>query len=69
MASAALAAPIPKAIVPPYRVIGSKTTNLLSVLGHFAEANVLRVTIGGLGSTDFLRIAGRANSYVAAGLF
>lgn len=67
-ASSALAVPIPKAIVPPYRVIGSKTTNLLSVLGHFAEVNVPRVTIGGLGSTNLLRIAGRANPYVAAGL-
>lgn len=67
-ASAALAAPIPKAIVPPYRTIGSKTTNILSVLGHFAEVNVPRVTIGGLGSTNLLRIVRRANPYVAAGL-
>ena len=67
-ASAALAIPIPKAIVPPYRVIGSSTTNLLSVLGRYAEITVPRVTIGGLGSTNLLRIAGRANPYVAAGL-
>lgn len=67
-ASGALAIPIPKAIVPPYRVIGSPTTNLLSVLGRYAEITVPRVTIGGLGSTNLLRIAGRANPYVAAGL-
>jgi hypothetical protein len=60
-ASGALAIPISKAIVPPYRVIGSKTTNLLSVLGHFAEVNVPRIKIGGLGSTNLFRIAGRAN--------
>ncbi|MEO6091559.1 MAG: RHS repeat-associated core domain-containing protein [Novosphingobium sp.] len=67
-ASGVLAIPISKAIVPPYRVIGSKTTNLLSVLGHFAEVNVSRVEFLGRGSTNLLRIAGRANPYVAAGL-
>ena len=67
-ASVASAIPISEAIVPPYRVIGSKTTNLLSVLGHFVEVSVPRVTIGGLSSTNLLCIAGRANPYVAAGL-
>jgi RHS repeat-associated protein len=39
-ASGALAIPISKSLVPPYRMIGEPTTNLLSVLGHYVEINV-----------------------------
>lgn len=63
-ASGLLAIPISKALVPPYRVIGTPTTNLLSVLGHYAEITVPRM----LESTNLLRIAGRANPYVAGAL-
>jgi hypothetical protein len=66
--SGALAMPIPKRAVPPYRVIGSKTTNPLSLLGHFAEVNVPRVKIGTLGSTNLLRIAGALTPNVAAAM-
>jgi RHS repeat-associated protein len=59
--SGALATPIPKTMVPPYRAIGNPNTNVLSVLGHFAEVNVSKVTIGGRGTKNLLRIAGRAN--------
>jgi len=67
-ASGALAIPISKALVPPFRMIGTPTTNLLSVLGHYVEINVPRITIDGLASTNLLRIAGRANPYVAGAL-
>lgn len=66
--SGLLAIPISKSLVPPFRMIGSPTTNLFSVLGHYAEITVPRITIDGLASTNLLRIAGRANPYVAAGL-
>jgi RHS repeat-associated protein len=62
--SALLAIPISKSVVPPYRQIGARTTNLLSVLGHFVEVNVPRI----LESSNLFRIAGRANPYVAVGL-
>jgi RHS repeat-associated protein len=68
-ASGALAIPISKSLVPPCRTIGEPTTNLLSVLGHYVEINVPRITIDGLASTNLLRIAGRANPYVAGALF
>jgi hypothetical protein len=67
--SGTLAIPIPKSLVPPYRVIGERTTNLLSVLGHYVEINVPRIAIDGLASTNLLRIAGRVNPYVAGALF
>ncbi|HEY0758998.1 MAG TPA: hypothetical protein VGD59_07075 [Acidisarcina sp.] len=54
--------------MPPFRMIGEPTTNLLSVLGHYVEINVPRITIDGLASTNLLRIAGRANPYVAGAL-
>ena len=66
--SAALAVPIPKSLIPPFRMIGKPTTNLLSALGHYIEINVRRITIDGLARTNLLRIAGRANPYVAAAL-
>jgi hypothetical protein len=66
--SGALAIPISKSLVPPFRMIGEPTTNLLSVLGHYVEINVPRITIDGLASTNLLRIAGRANPYVAGAL-
>jgi RHS repeat-associated protein len=66
--SGALAIPILKSLVPPYRMIGTPTTNLLSVLGHFVEINVPRIMIDGLASTNLLRILGRVNPYVAGAL-
>ncbi len=66
--SGALAIPISKSLVPPFRMIGEPTTNLLSVLGHYVEINVPRITIDGLASTNLLRIAGHANPYVAGAL-
>jgi hypothetical protein len=66
--SGLLSVPLPKWLVPPYRQIGSDTTNLLSVLGHYVEVNVPRITIGGRASTNLFRILGRVNPYVAAGL-
>lgn len=66
--SGALAIPISKSLVPPFRMIGEPTTNLLSVLGHYVEINVPQITIDGLASTNLLRIAGRANPYVAGAL-
>jgi hypothetical protein len=66
--SGIFAAPIPKRVVPPYRQIGSPTTNLLSVLGHFAEVNIPRVSIAGRATTNLLRVAGRVNPYLAVGL-
>ncbi len=65
LASGALAIPISKSLVPPFRMIGTPTTNLLSVLGHYVEINVPGITIDGLASTNLFRIAGRANPYVA----
>lgn len=59
-ASGAAATPLPKAIVPPFREIGTRTTNLLSIIGHYVEINVPRM----LNSTNLFRIAGRANPYV-----
>jgi hypothetical protein len=56
--------PIPKAIVPPYREIGARTTNLLSLIGHYVEINVPRF----LNTNNLFRMAGRANPYVFAGL-
>ncbi len=67
--SGLLAIPIPKSIVPPFRSIGTPTTNLLSVLGHYVDISVPAVTIAGRTSTNLFRIAGRLNPYVAAGLF
>ena len=63
-ASGAAAIPIPKAVVPPYRVIGAKTTNLLSLIGHYVEVNVPRM----LNSSNLFRVAGRANPYVFGAL-
>jgi len=67
-ASGLLALPIPKAIVPPYKVIGTPTTNLLSVMGRYVEINVPRIMIAGRTSGNLLRILGRANPYIAGGL-
>lgn len=58
----------PKTWVPPYRAIGSPTTNLLNVLGRYAEINVPRIAIAGRASTNLLRIAGRVNPYAAVAL-
>jgi len=68
-ASGLLAIPIPKSIVPPFRSIGTPTTNLFSVLGHYVDISVPAITIAGRTSTNLFRIAGRLNPYVAAGLF
>jgi hypothetical protein len=54
--------------VPPFRVIGTPTTNLLSVLGQYIEIEVPAVVISGMRSTNLLRIVGRANPYVAIAL-
>jgi hypothetical protein len=67
--SGLLAIPIPKSIVSPFRSIGTPTTNLFSVLGHYVDISVPAVTIAGRTSTNLFRIAGRLNPYVAAGLF
>jgi hypothetical protein len=66
--SGALATPISKALVPPYRVIGDPNTNLLSILGQYAEVNVPRIWIAGRASTNLFRVAGRANVFLAAAL-
>jgi hypothetical protein len=66
--SGVFAAPVPKKVVPPFRQIGSPTTNLLSVLGHFVEVNIPRVGIAGRATTNLLRVAGRLNPYLAVGL-
>lgn len=62
------AIPIPKEWVPPYRAIGSSTTNIISVIGYFIDVTVPRVLIDGIASTNLLRIVGRINPYVFAGL-
>jgi hypothetical protein len=67
-ASGILAIPIPKSFVPPFRQVGSNTTNLISVLGHLVDVRVPGFTINGLRSTNLLRIVGRANPYVFAAL-
>lgn len=67
-ASGVLALPIPKAWVPPYKVIGTPTTNLLSILGRYVDISIPSVTIAGRTSGNLLRVAGRANPYVFAGL-
>ena len=66
--SGALAFPIPKDLVAPYRVIGADTTNLLSVLGQYVEVNVPRIMVAGRASTNLFRVLGRANPYVAGAL-
>jgi hypothetical protein len=66
--SGIFATPIPKNLVPPYRVIGTPTTNLLSVIGHFVELNIPRISVAGRASTNLLRVAGRVNPYLAVGL-
>ena len=66
--SGAAAIPISKAIVPPYRLIGTPTTNVLSLLGQYVEINVPRVIIAGRASTNLFRIAGRANPYLSVAL-
>ena len=67
-ASGAVAIPISKALVPPFRMIGTPTTNLSSVSGQHVKINVPRIWIAGRGSSNLLRIAGRANPYVAGAL-
>lgn len=67
-ASGVLALPIPKAWVPPYKVIGTPTTNLLSILGRYVDISIPSITIAGRTSGNLLRVAGRANPYVFAGL-
>ena len=42
----------------------SRTTNVLSVLGHYVEIGAPRI----MGSTNLLRIAGRLNPYVLGAL-
>ncbi len=66
--SGLLALPIPKAIVPPYKIIGTPTTNILSILGRYVDISVPSITIAGRTSGNLLRIAGLANPYVFAGL-
>jgi RHS repeat-associated protein len=66
--SGLLALPIPKAIVPPYKVIGTPTTNILSILGRYVDISIPSITIAGRTSGNLLRVAGRANPYVFAGL-
>jgi len=67
-ASGVLALPISKAWVPPYKVIGTPTTNLLSILGRYVDISIPSITIAGRTSGNLLRVAGRANPYVFAGL-
>lgn len=55
---------LPKAIVPPYREIGTRSTNLLNVIGHYVEINVARM----LNSTNLFRVAGRANPFLFGAL-
>ncbi len=66
--SGLLALPIPKAIVPPFKVIGTPTTNILSILGRYVDISIPSITIAGRTSGNLLRVAGRANPYVFAGL-
>jgi uncharacterized membrane protein YgcG len=49
-------------------VIGTDTTNILSVIGYYAEINVPRIVIAGRASTNLFRIAGRVNPYIAVAL-
>lgn len=62
------AIPIRKDLVPPYRVIGTDTTNLLSLLGHFLRIDAPRLMVGTRASANALRIIGRANPYLFAAL-
>jgi len=74
--SGALATPIPKSWLGYGNSLGSRTTNALSALGEkypisLSDATfgaVDAITIGGRTSGNLLRVLGRANPYVFAGL-
>jgi hypothetical protein len=62
--SGILATPIPKEIAPPGRVIGSDTTNILSIIGYYARISIPRIEFAGLGTTNLFRALGRLNPYI-----
>ncbi len=60
---------IPKKLVPPFRVIGSNTTDLLSEIGHFLPWKMRGLPpVNGLQTTNALRWLGRAVAPVAGGI-
>jgi RHS repeat-associated protein len=50
-----LGAPIPKAWLPPYRVIGTPYTSVLSVIGHYIQVTIPRIS----NTQNLLRLGGR----------